>query len=30
MQTYMYYYNYQRPFTKLAFHTPVEYRTAEG
>lgn len=30
VQTYMYYYNYQRPFTKLAFHTPVEYRTAEG
>ncbi|GEK58157.1 hypothetical protein MHA01_10620 [Marinococcus halophilus] len=30
VQTYMYYYNYQRPFTKLAFHTLMEYRTAEG
>ncbi|WP_156823017.1 integrase core domain-containing protein, partial [Gracilibacillus lacisalsi] len=27
VQSYMYYYNYIRPFTKLNCHSPVEFRT---
>jgi len=27
VESYMYYYNYIRPFTKLNYHSPVEYRT---
>ncbi|MDN4527738.1 IS3 family transposase, partial [Fictibacillus fluitans] len=27
VQDYMYYYNYNRPFTKLNCHTPVEFRS---
>ncbi|OZT79010.1 hypothetical protein CHL76_14965, partial [Marinococcus halophilus] len=28
VDSYMYYYNYIRPFTKLNDHSPVEFRTA--
>ncbi|MEC3882114.1 IS3 family transposase, partial [Halobacillus sp. HZG1] len=26
VETYMYYYNYCRPFKKLNCHTPIEFR----